>query len=33
MRLGSKELFHLEAFVARVMAIYKQYMANLAALM
>ena len=26
---GSKEIFHLEAFVAKFMAIYKQYLVNL----
>jgi hypothetical protein len=25
MRQGSKKIFHLEAFVAKVMSVYKQY--------
>jgi len=29
MASGSKEIFHLEAFVARFMALYKQYLVNL----
>jgi replication factor C subunit 3/5 len=30
LRLGSKQIYHLEAFVAKVMSIYKQYLLDLA---
>ena len=29
MSTGSKEIFHLEAFVAKFMAVYKRYLTNL----
>ncbi len=29
MALGSKEIFHLEAFIAKFMSIYKQFLINM----